>query len=115
MRTGQCASWTTWPAVEPISIRLNPRDLRRRGRRRPTGPGHPLITSRLLITSLENPMSKNILLAVDAASHDRGRPVLSAANLTRDLSRDSGDHVIVGQAAHIISHPPATGISVPVR
>ena len=38
-------------------------------------------------------MGKNILLAVDAASHDPARHVLSAANMTRDLSRDSGDPV----------------------
>ena len=40
-------------------------------------------------------MSKNILLAVDAASHDPARHVRAAADMTRDLSRDSGDHVIV--------------------
>ena len=40
-------------------------------------------------------MSKNILLAVDAASHDPARHVLAAAAMTLDLSRDSGDHVIV--------------------
>jgi nucleotide-binding universal stress UspA family protein len=40
-------------------------------------------------------MSKNILLAVDAASHDPARHVTAAADITRDLSRDSGDHVIV--------------------
>ena len=40
-------------------------------------------------------MSKNILLAVDAASHDPARHIRAAADMTRDLSRDSGDHVIV--------------------
>ena len=49
-------------------------------------------------------MSKNILLAVDAASHDPARHVLAAAAMTRDLSRDSGDHVIV---LHV--HEFATG------
>lgn len=32
-------------------------------------------------------MSKNILLDVDAASHDPARHVLAAADMTRDLSR----------------------------
>ena len=49
-------------------------------------------------------MSKNILLAVDAASHDPAWHVLAAAEMTRDLSRDSGDHVIV---LHV--HEFATG------
>jgi nucleotide-binding universal stress UspA family protein len=49
-------------------------------------------------------MSKNILLAVDAASHDPARHVEAAAAMTRDLSRDSGDHVIV---LHV--HEFATG------
>jgi nucleotide-binding universal stress UspA family protein len=49
-------------------------------------------------------MSKNILLAVDAAAHDPSRHVRAAANMTRDLSRDSGDHVIV---LHV--HEFATG------
>jgi nucleotide-binding universal stress UspA family protein len=49
-------------------------------------------------------MSKNILLAVDAASHDPVRHVTAAADMTRDLSRDSGDHVIV---LHV--HEFATG------
>jgi hypothetical protein len=49
-------------------------------------------------------MSKNILLAVDAASRDPARHVLAAAAMTRDLSRDSGDHVIV---LHV--HEFATG------
>ena len=40
-------------------------------------------------------MIKNILLAVDAASHDPARHIRAAADMTRDLSRDSGDHVIV--------------------
>ncbi len=40
-------------------------------------------------------MSKNIVLAVDAASHDPARHVAAAAEMVRDLSRDSGDHVIV--------------------
>ena len=40
-------------------------------------------------------MNKNIVLAVDAASHDPVRHVVAAAEMTRDLSRDSGDHVIV--------------------
>ena len=40
-------------------------------------------------------MNKNILLAVDAAKRDPARHVLAAADMTRDLSRDSGDHVIV--------------------
>ena len=49
-------------------------------------------------------MSKNILLAVDAASHDPARHVRAAADMARDLSRDSGDHVIV---LHV--HEFATG------
>jgi len=49
-------------------------------------------------------MSKNILLAVDAASHDPARHVRAAADMTRDLSRDSGSHVIV---LHV--HEFATG------
>ena len=40
-------------------------------------------------------MSKNILLAVDAAAHDPVRNVVAAAEMTRDLARDSGDHVVV--------------------
>jgi nucleotide-binding universal stress UspA family protein len=49
-------------------------------------------------------MSKNILLAVDAASHDPVRHVVAAAEMTRELSHDSGDHVIV---LHV--HEFATG------
>ena len=49
-------------------------------------------------------MSKNILLAVDVATHDPVRHVVAAAEMTRDLSRDSGDHVIV---LHV--HEFATG------
>ena len=49
-------------------------------------------------------MSKNILLAVDAASHDPARHVRAAADMTRDLSHDTGDHVIV---LHV--HEFATG------
>ncbi len=49
-------------------------------------------------------MSKNIVLAVDAASGDPPRHVSAAADMTRDLSRDSGDHVIV---LHV--HEFATG------
>jgi len=49
-------------------------------------------------------MSKNILLAVDAASHDPGRHVAAAADMTRELSHNSGDHVIV---LHV--HEFATG------
>ena len=49
-------------------------------------------------------MSKNILLAVDAASHDPARHVRAAADMARDLARDSGDHVIV---LHV--HEFATG------
>jgi len=49
-------------------------------------------------------MSQNIVLAVDAASHDPARHVSAAADMTRDLSRDSGDHVIV---LHV--HEFATG------
>ena len=49
-------------------------------------------------------MSKNVLLAVDAASHDPARHVLAAAAMTRDLSYDSGDRVIV---LHV--HEFATG------
>ena len=40
-------------------------------------------------------MSANILLAVDAAAHDPAQNVVAAADMTRDLARDSGDHVIV--------------------
>src|SRR5579864_3801755 len=49
-------------------------------------------------------MSKNIVLAVDAASHDPVRHVTAAVEMTRDLSRDTGDHVIV---LHV--HEFATG------
>ena len=49
-------------------------------------------------------MSKNILLAVDAASGDPVRHVSAAADMTRELSCDSGDHVIV---LHV--HEFATG------
>lgn len=49
-------------------------------------------------------MSKNIVLAVDAASGDLARHVSAAADMARDLSRDSGDHVIV---LHV--HEFATG------
>jgi nucleotide-binding universal stress UspA family protein len=49
-------------------------------------------------------MSKNILLAVDAASGDPARHVSAAADMTRELSCDSGDHVIV---LHV--HEFATG------
>ncbi len=40
-------------------------------------------------------MSRNILLAVDAAAPDPLRHVRAAADMTCELSRDSGDHVIV--------------------
>jgi nucleotide-binding universal stress UspA family protein len=40
-------------------------------------------------------MSKNVLLAVDAAPRDPVRHVSAAAAMTRELSRDTGDHVIV--------------------
>ena len=40
-------------------------------------------------------MSKNILLAVDTAAHDPAQHVVAAAEMTRELARDSGDHVIV--------------------
>jgi nucleotide-binding universal stress UspA family protein len=40
-------------------------------------------------------MNKNIVLAVDTASPDPGRHVAAAAEMTRELSRDSGDHVLV--------------------
>jgi len=40
-------------------------------------------------------MSKNILLAVDTAAHDPTRHVVAAADMTRELAHDSGDHVIV--------------------
>ncbi|HTT53479.1 MAG TPA: universal stress protein [Streptosporangiaceae bacterium] len=41
-------------------------------------------------------MGKNIVLAVDAATGaDPAKHVSAAAAMTRDLSRDSGDHVIV--------------------
>jgi nucleotide-binding universal stress UspA family protein len=49
-------------------------------------------------------MSKNILLAVDAASGDPVRHVSAAAAMTRDLARDTGDHIIV---VHV--HEFATG------
>ena len=49
-------------------------------------------------------MSKNIVLAVDATSHDPARHVAAAVEMARDLSRDSGDHVIV---LHV--HEFATG------
>ena len=40
-------------------------------------------------------MSKNILLAVDTAAHDPAQHVVAAAEMTRELARDTGDHVIV--------------------
>jgi len=40
-------------------------------------------------------MSKDILLAVDAVSGDPAQHVGAAADMTRELCRDSGDHVIV--------------------
>ena len=40
-------------------------------------------------------MSKNILLAVDTTPRDPARHVVAAAAMARDLSRDTGDHVIV--------------------
>jgi nucleotide-binding universal stress UspA family protein len=49
-------------------------------------------------------MSKNILLAVDAASGDPARHVSAAAAMTHELARDTGNHVIV---LHI--HEFATG------
>ena len=49
-------------------------------------------------------MSNNILLAVDAASGDPARHVSAAAAMTRELARDTGDHVIVMHA-----HEFATG------
>ena len=49
-------------------------------------------------------MSKNILLAVNAASGDPARHVSAAAAMTRELGRDTGDHVIV---LHV--HEFATG------
>ncbi|HUL24894.1 MAG TPA: universal stress protein [Streptosporangiaceae bacterium] len=49
-------------------------------------------------------MSKNILLAVDAAPRDPARHVSAAAAMTRELSCDTGDHVIV---LHV--HEFATG------
>ena len=49
-------------------------------------------------------MSKNILLAVDFASHDPARHVAEAADMTRDLSLGTGNRVIV---LHV--HEFATG------
>jgi len=49
-------------------------------------------------------MSKNILLAVDVAAHDSARHIAAAADMTRELSHNSGDHVIV---LHV--HEFATG------
>jgi nucleotide-binding universal stress UspA family protein len=49
-------------------------------------------------------MSKNILLAVDAAAGDPARHVAAAATMTRELARDTGDHLIV---LHV--HEFATG------
>ena len=40
-------------------------------------------------------MSKDILLAVDAVSGDPAQHVGAAVDMTRELCRDSGDHVIV--------------------
>jgi nucleotide-binding universal stress UspA family protein len=40
-------------------------------------------------------VSKNIVVAVDAASGDAARHVGAAADMTAELCRDSGDHVIV--------------------
>jgi nucleotide-binding universal stress UspA family protein len=48
-----------------------------------------------VITLWEDPMGKNIVLAVDAASGDAARHVGAAADMTGELCRDSGDHVIV--------------------
>ena len=56
------------------------------------------------LISFGGPISKNMLLAVDAASGDPRRHVSAAADMTRELSRDSGDHVIV---LHV--HEFATG------
>jgi nucleotide-binding universal stress UspA family protein len=45
---------------------------------------------------MEDPMSKNIVLAVDAApGGDPGRHVSAAAAMTRELAQGTGDHVIV--------------------
>jgi nucleotide-binding universal stress UspA family protein len=49
-------------------------------------------------------MTKPILLAVDAARHEPAEHVTAAAEMTRDLARDTGDSVIV---LHI--HEFATG------
>jgi len=49
-------------------------------------------------------MSKNIMLAVDAASGDPARHVSAAATMTCELARDTEDHVIV---LHV--HEFATG------
>jgi nucleotide-binding universal stress UspA family protein len=58
--------------------------------------GTRLARQRMVIApGREDPMSKNILLAVDAASPDPLRHVLAAADMARELSCDSGDHVIV--------------------
>ena len=54
----------------------------------------------------EDPMSRNILLAVDAAAPDPLRHVRAAADMTCELGRDSGDHVIV---LHV--HEFAVGLS----
>ena len=51
-------------------------------------------------------MSKNILLAVDTAAHDPARHVVAAADMTRELAHDSGDHVIV---LHIAKLPHLFG------
>jgi nucleotide-binding universal stress UspA family protein len=40
-------------------------------------------------------MNKTIVLAVDAARHVPKRHVAAAAEMTRDLSSDTGDHVVV--------------------
>jgi nucleotide-binding universal stress UspA family protein len=54
---------------------------------------------------MEVPVNKNIVLAVDAApGDDPARHISAAAAMTRELSRDSGDHVIV---LHV--HELATG------
>ena len=57
-------------------------------------PGRMLVGNEVLAL-WEDPMSKNIVLAVDAASGDPARHVGAAAGMTGELCRDSGDHVIV--------------------
>src|SRR5215831_3676150 len=61
----------------------------------PPRTARPQASDQKLVTQPGGAMSKNILLAVDAASGEPDRHVAAAAAMTRELARDTGDHVIV--------------------